>query len=489
VPNKPTDRVATRDSFVEQHTIEVIPQAERHGRPFSLFTIWFNASLGPLTLVTGALATQVFGLNFWWALIAMLFGNLVGGVLMALHSAQGPKLGVAQMIQSRGQFGMQGSLLVVLLVLIMYLGFFASNLVTGAESLQGVWPSVPGSVATLILAVVGLVVTVVGYDLIHRAAAWMTYAFGTLTVVIIAAIFVKGLPSTFFHVGAFNWAGFVGMITVCVLWQIAYAPYVSDYSRYMPATTAGMRSTFWWTYAGTVLSTVLQMLTGVMVALMSKPGSDVIGGLNGILGSTLGKITLLSFFLGTAVSNSMNLYGAILTVVTAVHSFVAKWLPRPRMRVVLAVVLGGVSTVIALALGGGNFLVNWSNFIAVLQYVLVPWTAINLIDFYLVRRGDYDVKSFFRADGGIYGRWNWTALSVYAAGFLVEIPFMATTLYTGPIAARLHDTDISWIVSLVVTVPLYTVVARLAARRGRSGYGSVARLGADNLRTEPQEIA
>ena len=47
----------------------------------------------------------------------VVVGNTVGGVFMALHSAQGPQLGVPQMVQTRGQFGSYGSLLVIVLVI------------------------------------------------------------------------------------------------------------------------------------------------------------------------------------------------------------------------------------------------------------------------------------------------------------------------------------------------------------------------------------
>ena len=39
------------------------------------------------------------------------------------------------MIQTRGQFGSLGSLLVVGIVIVMYVGFLASNLVLGGEAL------------------------------------------------------------------------------------------------------------------------------------------------------------------------------------------------------------------------------------------------------------------------------------------------------------------------------------------------------------------
>ena len=64
-----------------------------------------------------------------------MIGNLVGAVFMALHSAQGPRLGVPQMIQSRASSAPTGPLVVVIVV-VMYVGFFASNLVLGGQSIN-----------------------------------------------------------------------------------------------------------------------------------------------------------------------------------------------------------------------------------------------------------------------------------------------------------------------------------------------------------------
>jgi NCS1 family nucleobase:cation symporter-1 len=80
-----------------------IPADRRHGRARDLFTIWFGSNIMLLTVVTGALATTVYGQPFWPAVLAIVLGNLVGAVFMALHSAQGPRLRVLQMMQTRGQ--------------------------------------------------------------------------------------------------------------------------------------------------------------------------------------------------------------------------------------------------------------------------------------------------------------------------------------------------------------------------------------------------
>jgi NCS1 family nucleobase:cation symporter-1 len=80
---------------IEDATIQPIPDAERHGKARDLFTIWFGSNIMVLTIVTGALATTVFSQPFWSAVVAIVIGNLVGAIFMALHSAQGPAVSSA----------------------------------------------------------------------------------------------------------------------------------------------------------------------------------------------------------------------------------------------------------------------------------------------------------------------------------------------------------------------------------------------------------
>ena len=90
--------------------------------------------------------------------------------------------------------------------------------------------------------------------------------------------------------------------------------------------------------------------------------------------------------------------------------------------------------------------------------MLIPWTAVNLVDYYLLRHGHYDIDALFERDGGRYGRFNWVAIGCYFAGILVQIPFLSTTLFTGFVAEAIGHVDISWIVGLVVICPLYYVL-------------------------------
>lgn len=108
----------------------------------------------------------------------------------------------------------------------------------------------------------------------------------------------------------------------------------------------------------------------------------------------------------------------------------------------------------------------------------MPWTAINLVDYYLVRHGQYDVDSLFRQDGGIYGRVNGVAVWCYVIGILVQLPFVATPLYTGPIAAAMGGVDLSWIVGLLVTGPAYDWLAGRAQAAGDARLAAAKHVGA-----------
>ena len=68
--------------------------------------------------------------------------------------------------------------------------------------------------------------------------------------------------------------------------------------------------------------------------------------------------------------------------------------------------------------------------LTLMLYLLVPWTALNLVDFFFVRRGHYAITDIFRPDG-VYGKWGWRGLTAYGVGFAAMIPFMVLPPHVG----------------------------------------------------------
>jgi NCS1 family nucleobase:cation symporter-1 len=447
---------------LEISTIQPIALNERHGTSRDLFTVWFGSNIMLLTVITGGLSVTAFKLNFSWAVVGLVLGNMVGAIFMALHAAQGPTLGVPQMVQTRGQFGSMGSLLVVGIVIVMYVGFLSSNLVLSGEALASLKPGWSETPGIALVGVLSVIAAIYGYDLIHAYTRLMTYVSGAvLLLAFVWIVWVHGLPADFWSRNAFNWPGLLSTISAGALWQIAYAPYVSDYTRYMPRDT-GVRPAFWASYWGCTLGSLFPMILGAVVGL-AAPKGHLVAGLSGLLGP-MSAFVLIVFSVGIASANAMNLYCGALSTLTFGQTLWPAWSPGARARAVISVVLFLFSLAGAL-LSKESFLVNYESFILILLYVLVPWTAINLVDYYLLRHGQYDVQAFFLKDGGIYGRVNTPAVTCYAIGILVQIPFIASPLYMGPLARAAGGIDLSWIVGLVVTSPAYYWMAKRSQGR------------------------
>lgn len=446
---------------IEHNTIQPIPKDKRHGTFSYLFTIWFGINMNLLTVVTGALATTLFGLSFLQGSVALVLGVMIGTVFMALHAAQGPQLGVPQMVQTRGQFGSMGAVVVVVAVVLMYLGFIASNLVLGGQSIHVVAHGVGIDTGVIIVGVISLIAAVYGYDLLHEYSKYVSVITGlALLAVFVTLVFYVGLPKTFLTTGAFTWPNFMGALTLAALWTLSFAPYVSDYTRYMPETT-GVVPSFWATYWGTSLGSILPMILGAMIGVIVGNGDVVTGFATASAGLALPVVVIFTF--GLACATALNVYCGVLAVLTLIQTFVTDWMPAKQARVLASVLISAACAAIAI-IGQASFLTDYMNFLYVLLYVLVPWTAINLVDYYLIHHGSYDVASFVKSDGGIYGRFQWPAVICYAIGFLIEVPFMSQTLYTGPIAKMLGGADISWIVCLIVISPVYYFVSKNRAK-------------------------
>lgn len=141
---------------LERRTIEHIPASERHGRPWHQLALWFSNNVQINTLVIGAVPVGM-GLGLTWSIISILVGNLVGALFMAYHSAQGPQLGLPQMVQSRAQFGFYGALLPSVMVVLMYLGFAVEGSLVAGQAIA-TWAHLPKAMGIVVFNVVLLLI-------------------------------------------------------------------------------------------------------------------------------------------------------------------------------------------------------------------------------------------------------------------------------------------------------------------------------------------
>jgi purine-cytosine permease-like protein len=185
---------------------------------------------------------------------------------------------------------------------------------------------------------------------------------------------------------------------------------------------------------------------------------------------------LIASLLGLVTITTLNLYGASLTVLSVADS-IKPLKPTPNQRVLALVGLLAASCVIALG-SSPHFAAQFGEFLAILLYLFTPWTAINLVDFYFVRKGHYSVREIFNPRG-MYGRWNWRGLVAYFGGFAAMIPFFSTGSYRGPVSEALGGADIAMLVGLPVSTLIYVLAYRGVDLETEARLAAIADTGLD----------
>jgi nucleobase:cation symporter-1, NCS1 family len=445
------------ERLIEKRSIDYIPLSERHGKVWQLWPVWFSGDAHLATVATGTVGLLLGG-NLVWMAIAVTLGSAVGTFFMAFHSTQGPQLGLPQMIQSRPQFGYFGALLVWGVALICYIGFIAFNQLLAAQTVQSLYVGAPPP-TTVIFSVIALSLAIVGYDIIHLVQRWLAYLLiATLLVFSVAVAVRMSFPAAQLDLSGHKAVPFLSQTFAAASYQIAWSIYVSDYSRYLPRNVS-VRASFWWTYLGAFIGGTWTMLVGT-IAAAAFPDLEIAAALRSAADAVLpgfGKPLLLCSLLGLLTITSLNFYGASLTLLSVLDS-IRPARPSVLRRILTLLVCALSAAVLALA-ASHNFIRGFGDFLAILLYLFTPWTAINLVDFYLVRKGHYSVREIFNPHG-MYGRWNWRGLSAYAIGFAAMVPFFSTGIYCGPVARSLGGADIAMLIGLPVSSAVYLVACR-----------------------------
>ncbi len=446
--------------YVENRHIEYIPASARHGKPWSQFWFWAGANFNVFNVVLGGITVAI-GLTFWWALVAITIGTLIGALLIALHASQGPKLGVPQTIQSRGQFGFYGAAWLFPAVLALNIGFVSAELVIQAEAMTGVTSALTMPEWIIVLAVPSAVIGIFGYRWIHRVMQATAVIVGVTIVVMLAQGLQHALPASETTLARPSAGLFAAGVALLVIDMLSFGPFTADYSRYLPAKTNG-HHLFWANYAGNIISTIASCAVGAYLAALLPKLTPV-----GAIGQISGKWALIIMTFSLLNANTFNAYTGSFQVLALGSMWHRLKAESVLVRVIPFLAVLAAGTVIA-CYGYQQFVNNLSNFLDDLLILLIPWSAVNLTDYFAVRHGDYDVTSFFTADG-IYGKFAWRGLLAYLVGLGAELPFVSQPDYTGIWVKALGGADISWLVGWIVAAGVYLVLASRTpqASRGR----------------------
>ena len=172
------------------------------------------------------------------------------------------------MIQSRAQFGYRGVVVICVVVVASIVGFNIFNQILAADVISMTTEVDAPQLWYVIITLLALALAIVGYHWIHRTQKWLTWLFlATFGIFSIAAVFVLPLAADQFSLAGIDWPAFLVQFGAAAAYALGWAPYVSDYSRYLPPQTSPRKATFY-TYTGVFVGAGWLMVLGAFVAAL-----------------------------------------------------------------------------------------------------------------------------------------------------------------------------------------------------------------------------
>jgi NCS1 family nucleobase:cation symporter-1 len=368
------------------------------------FTLWFSLGIGLLVLQTGALLVP--GLAFWPAMGAVLAGTVLGVGLLAAAGMVGADSGLSAMSTLRPVLGVRGAGLAAALNGVQLLGWGAFEVIAmrdAGAALEERWFGVAHP-ALLTLAFGGVATWMAAAGPLSWVRRFLRRAgFG---LVMVAALLFTGLLLSHPDLGSLiarrgdgslSWAAGVDLI---VALPISWLPLIADYTRFGRSTQAMGRGAF----AGNALGNAWFCAMGA--------GFAFVAGGNAVLLPEMAAALLGLPLLLILVDETENAFADIHSAAVSA-GLLSRW---PGVRT-LSVAIGGIGTMLALALPLGNY----EGFLILLGSVFAPLFGVLLADHYVVRRRAIDLAALTRPDGPYWFTrgWRLTALLAWAAGIAV----------------------------------------------------------------------
>jgi nucleobase:cation symporter-1, NCS1 family len=444
--------------MAEQHGIDIIPDAERRGKPADLLWMWAGGLINVETVAFGALVAAL-GLDFIQAAVVIVIANL-SWIAAAATSLAGNAAGTTAFTISRAPFGLRGGRVVSFFNWVSQVTFEITGMylavLAGLALVHHAGAADSDGVKVAVIVAVGLLQFIVprlGHAVILRTMKWLVAPCLVLFVVLTV------LTGSKMHLHASSPASFplviLGLAVAFSESGISWTANAPDYSRYLPRGTSRRRHIVAVCFGAGIPMTLL-MILGAAVVTISPASSDPIGGLPAVFPGWFVVPYLLFAIVQLLAVNTLDLYSSGVTLQAL----------GLRVTRVQAVAIDTVlcAAVTAIALFSSGFYAFVTDMVLFVMVWLAPWCAVFIVD-YLLRRGRYDSGALHADGSGVYwvrGGFRPPAFIALAAGIVISLLMIDTTVYAGPIANALGGADLSIPVGFAVSALTYWALARTA---------------------------
>ena len=353
--------------------------------------IWFGAGVSLAEILTG---TAFAPLGMGKGLLAILIGHVIGCGMMLLAGLIGGRTGRSAMETVKMSFGQKGGLLFALLNVLQLVGWTAIMIYDGALAIGGIF-DVGRWVWCLVIGALILLWIVVGITDLGWINKITMAALFVLTLVLCKVIFFSGSA-----MAAPSGEGltFGAAVELAVAMPLSWLPLISDYTRQaqkpVRATAASVV-----TYG---LVSCWMYVIGMGAAIFTGEGDIALI----MVKAGLGVAALLILILSTVTTTFLDAYSAGISAESLSKKINGKY---------AALIVTVIGTVCAICFPMDDI----TNFLYLIGSVFAPMIAIQITDFFLLRRG------------GASGRLDVCNAVVWVLGFVLYRVLMTVDIPVG----------------------------------------------------------
>ena len=406
------ENLSSSPGFIEHQGIEIVAESERTAKPSDLFWPWFAANISVFGMGYGSYILG-FGVSFWQATLVTLIGIPISFFLCGLIAIAGKRGSAPTMVLSRAAFGVHGQKVPGIVSWLTSIGWetFLSIMAVLATATVFSRLGLPSGTPVLVAATVAVaalivVASVLGYHTIMKLQSVLTWITGAITILYVLLTFSHIDVNAVLAVPNGTPQQVIGaLVMVMTGFGLGWINIAADWSRYQKRETSDA-SIIWWNTLGGAIAPVLLVFFGVLLVASDPSLSDGIANDPiGTLASILPIWVLIPFWL-TAVLALVS--GAVLGIYSSGLTLLSLGIniPRPAAAAIDGVILtAGTIYVVFFA---HDFLGPFQSFLITLGVPLAAWAGILIADI-LTRRVDYDEQALFDASGR-YGSVDWISI-------------------------------------------------------------------------------
>ena len=439
--------------------VEAISTDKRTMSNWDMFATWVGANANNGTWYIGGVIAAA---GMYTASTTLIISGLVSYALLALASFMGFKTGLPMMALTRASFGLRGSFLPSIINIVQFIGWAAANTFIAAISISVIFKDLFGWQAYTAGGKAGLVIGIIIMSLLHLASI----SLGERSVrmierigIILVAIFVIWESIVVFqHVSLadiFAWTpptkvriSSGAAIDILAAFNLAWVTASSDFSRFTKRKSGATGWSFLGANIGLFWFAFIGLTATIATALMNNafdPNDSDPSTIASKLG--LGIIALLVIVITSTTANAVNLMAAGSALTNMWHKL--------KLTPALWIVTIGATLVSFIPLWFATFLDAFILFLDYIGMFLGPEIAVFLVDFFFIRKGQYELSEFTKVDGKYWynGGLNWLAIGAWLIGIALYFGLKSVDIISQTIGVTF--------VAMALTGVIYYIAAKL----------------------------